>query len=385
MAFTILLVLFYIGFPILVIFLGSRKIAFIDRIGPVVFCYAAGILVGNLGILPKEAAGVQDIMTTAAIPIALPLMFFSLDARRWSRAGGKALISFILQCVAVIVVVCAGYFLFRGSIGEETSKVAGMLVGVYTGWTINLASIGTALRASPAMLVTANTGDMVISAIYLLFVMTVGQKVIQKILPPWRKSAASSASVEIRQYDSYAGIFSRAVFPKLLAGLGIAVLIAGLGASFILFLPKAWGMAAAMIIITTLAIAASFIPKIRSIPMTYQLGQYFSLVFCLVVGSMADIRTLLSAAPGMLGFVALAIFGSMFLHILLCAVFRIDTDTMIITSTAGICSSPFVPMVASALKNRDIIGPGVITGVIGLVIGTYAGIGIASILQALVF
>jgi uncharacterized membrane protein len=380
---TILLSLFYICFPVLVIYLGEKRLAFVDRMGPVVICYAAGLLLGNIGILPTQAAAVQDIFTTAAIPIALPLIFFSLNARQWSRTSGKAILSFLLQCVAVVVVIVAGAFLFRRAIGAETYKVAGMLVGVYTGWTINLASIGMGLQTSPALFVAANTGDMVISAIYLLFVMTIAQKVIGVFLKPWKKPADDPGEVDLSQYHSYAGFFSRKTLPPLLGAFGLALLIAGGGASFTLFLPIAWGMAVAMVTITTLGILASFIAPIRRIRMTYQLGQYFSLVFCLAVGSMADIRSLLSAVPGVLGFVTLAIFGSMILHIALCALFRVDTDTMIITSVAGICSSPFVPMAASSLKNRNMIAPGVITGVIGLVIGTYAGIGVAAALQAL--
>jgi uncharacterized membrane protein len=99
---------------------------------------------------------------------------------------------------------------------------------------------------------------------------------------------------------------------------------------------------------------------------------------------MADLSKLLSVIPGVIGYVSVAIFGSLIVHLLLCAIFRIDTDTMIITSVAGICSPPFVPMVAAALKNRDMIVPGIITGIIGWVIGTYLGIGVSTALSALV-
>jgi uncharacterized membrane protein len=102
-----------------------------------------------------------------------------------------------------------------------------------------------------------------------------------------------------------------------------------------------------------------------------------------VVGSTADIMKLLAAAPSVIGYVSLTVFGSLVLHVALAAIFRIDTDTMIITSVAGICSPPFVPMVASALKNRDVILPGVVTGLVGWVVGTYLGIGVSTILSGL--
>ncbi|HEY9593647.1 MAG TPA: DUF819 family protein, partial [Spirochaetia bacterium] len=122
---------------------------------------------------------------------------------------------------------------------------------------------------------------------------------------------------------------------------------------------------------------------LRRIRNTYQLGNYLILVFVLAVGSMADITKLATTIPAVIGYVALAIGGSLIIHVALCRIFRVDTDTMIITSVAGICSPPFVPMVAAALKNRDIIVPGIITGIIGWVFGTYLGIGVSTALSAL--
>jgi uncharacterized membrane protein len=129
-------------------------------------------------------------------------------------------------------------------------------------------------------------------------------------------------------------------------------------------------------------VVASFIRPLRRIRQTHQLGQYFILVFCLVIGSTADIMKLVAAAPSVIGYVAVTVFGSLALHVALAAIFRIDRDTVIITSVAGVFSPPFVPMVAAALKNRDVILPGVVTGIIGWVVGTYLGIGISTILSA---
>ncbi len=380
---TVILFLFYLGFPALAIYLAGRRFAFFDRIGAVAVCYAVGLLIGNIGVLPKEAAAVQDALTTAAIPIALPLIFFSLDVGRWRKTGGKSLLSFGLETIAVIVTSAAGFLIFRGAIGAETSKLAGMLIGVYTGGTINLAAIGTALRTSPSLYVAANTSDIVMSGLYLFFLITVGQRAIGAFLSPYGGDGAPVKKTEIADYSSYEGIFSRGVFPPLLGAFLLAVLIAAAGASLTLILPQEWGIVLAILVITSLGIAASFVPGIRNIKKTYHLGQYFILVFCLAIGSMADLGKLATAMPSVIAYVSLAIFGSMALHVALCAIFRVDTDTMIITSVAGICSPPFVPMIASALKNRDVIVPGIVTGIIGWAIGTYLGISFHYLLSAL--
>ncbi|HEY9595196.1 MAG TPA: DUF819 family protein, partial [Spirochaetia bacterium] len=255
---TIALALFYVLFPALVIWLGEKKLALVDRIGAVVVCYAAGLLLGNIGILPKGAAGVQDVVTTLAIPLALPLMFFSLDVKSWARSSGKALLAFGLEIVAVIVVTVAGYFIFKGAIGPETWKLTGMLNGVYTGGTINLAAVGTALKVSPTLYVAANASDIVISGLYILFLVTIGQRVIGVFLPKWTKTAGSSEGIEHEEWGSYKDFFRRDGLLPLAGALGIAIVIAGVGAAFNFIVPGQWGTIATILVITTVSIAASF-------------------------------------------------------------------------------------------------------------------------------
>jgi len=72
--------------------------------------------------------------------------------------------------------------------------------------------------------------------------------------------------------------------------------------------------------------------------------------------------------------VTYAYFGSLLLHIVLAKIFRVDADDFLITTTGFVYSPPFVPVVAAALKNKDVILTGLATGIIGYVIGNYLGV-----------
>ena len=124
-----------------------------------------------------------------------------------------------------------------------------------------------------------------------------------------------------------------------------------------------------ILVITTLSLAVSLIPRVRAIPKTFQLGEYFILVFCFAVGAMGNISRLLKSTPRIFIMVTAVLLSTLVLHMLLCRIFRIDLDTMLITSTAAICSPPFVGVVAVALKNRALIVPGITTGIIGYALG----------------
>ena len=56
---------------------------------------------------------------------------------------------------------------------------------------------------------------------------------------------------------------------------------------------------------------------------------------------------------------------------------KIDADTVIISGSALICSPPFVPVIAGALRNREVILTGLAVGIAGYAVGNYLGIIIA--------
>jgi uncharacterized membrane protein len=96
---------------------------------------------------------------------------------------------------------------------------------------------------------------------------------------------------------------------------------------------------------------------------------------------MADVRKLVNISFDLFWYVGLAMFGSHILHALLARVFKIDADTVIISGSALICSPPFVPVVAGALRNREIILTGLVVGIAGYAVGNYLGVIIAYALR----
>ncbi len=375
---------FYLLFPALVIYFCYR-FPLINKIGAVIICYLAGMLVGNFFTFSPAMGEVQNTITSAAVALALPLLLFSLDVKAWSRLAGKATLCMLLAAIAIIAVAFGGFMIIRDK-APYAWQLGGMAVGLYTGGTPNLAAIKTALHVDSGVYITMHTYDTVISLIYILFFCSVAQRLFNLFLPKFQSKSAASAldnSAETEAIDSYRGIFSRKTWPPLLGAFAVAISILGASVGLAELFPKEHGDAITILAITTLGIACSFIPKIRQIQKTFQAGMYLIYVFCLVVGSMANLRELFTRVNWqILIFVTLCIYGSLLLHVLLSRLFKIDTDTVIITSTSAICSPPFVPVVANALKNKEIILSGLYTGIIGYAIGNYLGISFSYLLKS---
>lgn len=381
---NILLISFYVLSPLLILHLNHRY-RFINRLGAVVVAYVVGIIVGNLGIIPEGSRQVQEVITMITIPLAIPLLLFSSDIRKWFSLPGTTALSMIFGMISVIIMVFAGYFVFEHKSIDDLWKIGGLLIGVYTGGTPNLASLKIMLGINDEIYLLTHTYDMILSGIYFLFLISFGQRFFLLFLRPFR---FSSPAGQLNQRDldgenPYTDILKKRTFIPLLGALGLSVLIFVLAGGISLLVPANSQMVVVILIITTLGIGGSLVPRINLINKTFEAGMYLILIFSVDVASMVDITELAGKTPVLFSYLALVIFGSLILHIILARLFRIDADTVIVTSTALICSPPFVPVVAGALKNREIVVSGLTVGIVGYAIGNYLGFAVAEILYSL--
>jgi len=380
---SIFFILFYTLFPALVLYL-AEKYSLIRRIGSVVICYAVGLLIGNIGILPENSQEFQDVITTIAIPLAIPLLLFSLDARSWFKMAPKTLLSLILGLVSMLMMVFLGYFLFKESI-DETWKVSGLLVGVYSGGTPNIAAIKLALNVDPDTYILTHTYDLVIGAFLLLFLITVAQRFFLLFMKPYpseqnRIDDRKTFSIS-EDFESYSGIFRKPVIMPLLKGIGFSILIFGIAVGLSFIVPENTKMTVVILSITSLGILASLLPFVNKIGKTFQAGMYLILVFCVVASSMADISKFDLSSMPLFIYIFIAVIGSLLLHAILSAIFKINVDDFLITTTALAMSPPFVPVIAAALKNKKVIISGLVIGIIGYAMGNFLGVLVANILK----
>jgi len=379
----VLLMVFYFTFPAVVLYL-ERKFTFLHKLGPVVICYAVGLLIGNTGILWEGVFEYQEIVNTIAIPLAIPLLLFSMNFRKWIKMAGKTFLSMILGLVSVFFMVIPGYFMFRDQL-PEMWKISGMAVGLYSGGTPNLASIKLALDVDPDIYLLTHTYDLITGAILLFILMTFGQKFFLLFMRPY-KSVSDNTDMkdqakQFEEYQSYKGFFKKDTLLPLFGSLGLAILIFAIAGGLSLLVDKSSQMIVVILSITTLGILASHIPKVNKVKKSFQLGMYFILVFCVVVSSQADISMFTNVNTPLLIFVVMCVYGSLLVHALLSMIFKVDADNMIIISVALSMSPPFVPVIAAALKNKEIILSGLFVGIIGYALGNYLGVAFAYLLH----
>ena len=364
-------VILYVTIP-LAVTAAAARFGWVRRVGPVLFCYGAGLVLGNQPFWsPVEEVAL--LVAQVAVVLAIPLLLFSLDLLAWLRLARGTLVSFAVCVAAVLVVTAGATAAFRGSVAGAP-EVAGMMVGVYTGGTPNMAAIGTALGVDPEIFVLLNTADVLVGAVYLLFLLTVAGRALATILPPTPRTGASTAAPVAA--DEPAGSFARV--PAVLLAVAVVAVAAGAGA----LIGTDAEEAIVILAITTLALGLSRWSRVRALPGSAAVGDGALLVFCVAIGATADFGRLVASSATFLAMVALVVFGSVLVHLAAARALKLDRDTVIITSTAAIFGPAFVPPVAAALGNREVVLSGLMTGLVGYAIGNYLGVGLAWVLAA---
>ena len=134
-------IVFFVFAPILIIYLeGKYKV--VKKIGAVLICYGLGILLGNIGLVPRGSAEyiemlkgavnlpldqmkelvasgqlsegdklrntvsfLQDQFSVISIMLCLPLILFSLDVKKWFSVAREAFLSLAIGLFTVLLMV----------------------------------------------------------------------------------------------------------------------------------------------------------------------------------------------------------------------------------------------------------------------------------------
>ena len=384
----LLLVIFYLLAPAGVLW-ATRKFDLLRRLGPVLTLYILGVVVANIGIFPsdpeahKSFLDFQESVSEILVPLALPMMLFGCNFKRFSV--GKSLSAFIVGVVSVAVIVVVSYLMFAEELGVEAPKMAASLVGQYTGGAANLAAVKQMVGLSTENFVMLSTCNLIVSFFYLMFLMGGGVAIARKIVGrndhidqevvvdksddnPYRDFAKRSSVVQLLK-----------VFVASVVIMGVSVVVGTVAGG-----ESGISMVALILTITTLSLLMTASKQVRSWDKSYDAGMYLIYVFCLVMATMADLSSInWEQSLFVLMFQAVIIFGSLFITVFAARPLRIDADTAVITSNTLINSPVCVPMIAATMKNRDVVVVGITNGLAGYAVGNYLGYLIYQLLQTM--
>lgn len=406
---TIIAILIIFLLPIGMVAL-TRLNKVLATIGAIALCYIAGFILSSAGHLVLEYdKELTETIAYVLVALSIPLILFSIDLKEVKKLARNTIVGFSLCIVAVVITSVVMYLITKSSV-ENAHPIFSMIIGLYTGGTPNLNAIGALFNAGSDVISAANISDTIVGGLYFLFLISpLASKLYGFVLDGKKKKnykedsreqetpnvenceqqdceeQTSTSQTASNDYKFNFSIKDKKSVAKLVGTFFLAVLCLAVGAVLELVIEGTVGSNLIYILlsVSVLGIVFSFIKPVREVKGNYTLGMYLILMFSMALSMSIDWSIFLSGVlPTMLLFAVSQIIV-IALHLLLCKLFKVDSGSALITSTAGVYGPPFIAPTAKACGRKDLIAPGVICGALGLAIGTILGYGVGLILLLL--
>lgn len=375
----------YFIFPIIIILLFN-KYRWARSLGTVIMAYAVGIVAALIGFLPtgtdpgaETLESMQKTLMNVTVPLAIPLMLFNSDFKLWTKSLPKTMAVLIGGLVSILIALLSGYFIFRNAGIPQFERVTAMMTGIYTGGTMNFSALGNMLDVDPSLITMTLTFEEIATLPFIVFIVAGGYKFFRRLLPakePDDAVAEVTKKVDTESFENYRGMLQPKTFGKMMLGFLLSLGMLAIGAGLSLLITGKLNELVVILTITTLAIIASFSPKVRALPKTFELGMFFILIFSIVVASKFDIHAIKGSLQ-ILWFILFVMLTSIILHTIICKIFKVEGDLFTVGHISLLCSPPFVPPVVEAMGNRKVLLSGIVIGLAGYAAGNYLGVLIA--------
>ena len=372
--------------PFLIIKYSDFKLT--QFIGTIGMAYLLGIIIALIVFLFNQTSlkislnkDRGEITSYVTIAIAIPLLLVSANLKEVQKLSQTVLKSFLSLTLSTVVVSTIVFYVYGKSL-MHGAELSGMAIGLYTGGTPNLNAIGNIFKLPSTIIATANLSDMIIGAVFYIFLLLLSKPLLKKFLPFDPKTYVKE-TVKIKNIDEIKTdhfVFTRRLIISIGIAFGMALVSAGLGITIWMLLGSQDGtmldivIPSLMIGVTVFGIVGSFNKKIRDTENMNIVGQYLILVFSFALASSMNFSEMQQAFGGILllyGVITVSVFV---MHAGISRFLKIDADCTIVTLTAGLYGPAFVPAITNQLKNDDLTAPGLITGAIGYAIGTFLGV-----------
>lgn len=316
----------------------------------------------------------------AILPAMIFLMLLRADLRDIAKLGPRLIGTFFAATSSIVIGFLVSFTLFKSLLAENAALTFGALAGSWIGGTQNMVAVQQALGLNDAGMGYTLLIDSIDYSMWIMFLLALVPAASR--FNKWTNANTSKLD-ELNEHLTlkFDSIRKEIRFPDMMLLLGVAFGLAAFAQYVAGFMPtlsflssSAW----TIILITGMGIVAAMTP-LGKIPGAPELSNVLLYTLVALIAANANFGELTQAPAYILaGFLILAIHG-VFMAIL-AKIFKLDLFTCGIASLAnigGVASSPIL----AAAYSQALVPIAVLMALIGVIVGTFAGIGVAQILQ----
>lgn len=373
----------------------EQKYDWASKVSGAIIALIGAMVLSNLNIIPVEAP-VYDQVWGYVVPLAITLLLYQCNIKKIGKESARILTIFLISSVGTMIGAIVGYLALHKII-PDLNMVAAMMSGSYIGGSVNFAAMSGAFDVPGDLVSAAVVADNLLMALYFFVLMAIPSVAF------FRKKFKHPHIDEMDKLDSKDGETIAASYwgrkeislKDIAYAVASAFVIVAVSTELAGFLksviPNTNPILAMFnsilgnqyLIITTLTmLLATFASKFfGDIKGAQEIGTFLIYIFFVVIGVPASIPLIIQKSPLLLLYCAVMVIINMAITFTAAKLLKFDLEEAILASNANIGGPTTAAAMAISKGWTKLIGPILIVGTLGYVIGNYFGLFIGNILM----
>jgi len=369
----------------------EQRYSWASKISGAIIALIGAIILSNSGVIPTDSP-VYDAVWDVVVPLAIPLLLFHVNFKKIWKESGKLLIIFFISSVGTVAGTIVSFFLLKDHI-PYLEKIGAMMSGSYTGGGVNFAAMAAKFDTPGEMVSATVVADNLMMAIYFVILM---------ILPTLTFFRKRFSTPHIEEVESGKGMEDEKTLAEsfwkrkdislkdIALSIGTAFLLvivsfkiadfidqiipSGENVSvFLNILNGLFGDQYLMLTTITFIMLGLFPRYFESINGSQEFGTFLIYIFFVVIGIPASIPLIINNAPLLLLFVFIIVMINMLISLSFGKMLKYNLEDVLVASNANIGGPTTAAAMAIAKGWKNLVGPILVVGTLGYIIGNYIG------------
>ena len=349
------------------------------------------MILANFRVIPTDAPAYDNVWSYV-VPLAVPLLLFNCDIRKIGRETGKLLVVYLLSSAGTVAGALLGAFAL-GKYVPELKAFSAMFTGTYTGGSVNFTAMADAFLTDKKLISAGVVADNLLMAIYFFVLIAIPGIVwfrnhYKHPLVDRMEAGAASANAAADYWKPKPVGLKHIAFNFAAATIIVAASKA-LAAYFGKTIPatstalsivnQLLGNQYLIMTTVTMILATSFPRVFSNAPGASETGTFLIYIFFGVIGAPASIMEIVANSPILFAYAGVVIVMNMVVTFFFGKLFRFNLEDLVVASNANVGGPTTAAAMAIYKGWFDLVGPALLVGTLGYVLGNYLGVIVANV------
>ncbi|PKI21532.1 hypothetical protein CW746_09155 [Staphylococcus succinus] len=358
----------------------EQRYQWASTISGAIIALVGAMLLSNFKVIPTSSP-VYDTVWDYIVPLSIPLLLFSSNIMKIWRESRRLLIIFLIASIGTMIGTTVAFLILHQWI-PFLSKIGAMMTGSYIGGGVNFAALSSKFETPSDMISSAVVADNSVMALYFMLLIAMPSL-------PWIKNYFLTDYKKDVSRESRQSYWQPKKIQLLDIAFSVASAIALVAISFKAaeliqqWVPKSnliltlivsfFGDSYLLLTTLTLIVVAIWGDFFEKLAGATEIGTFLIYIFFVVIGTPASFATIITTAPLLFIFVIIILIFNLGLSLVVGKLFNFKIEEILLASNATAGGPTTAAALAIGKGWSGLVGPILIIGTLGYVIGNYAG------------